>query len=105
MDVIHYTHASRSGAAWYVFNLVRAVARREGGMRFVCPADFEYLDRLRKEAGDLRISATIPPFRSGVPVYRKLWQMLTQSVDGLRTARALRRGSRGSTIVHVNFTG
>jgi glycogen(starch) synthase len=104
MDVIHYTQASRSGAAWYVFNLVRAMARGEATIHLVCPCDFDYLDRLRADPRNLWISARIPSVGKGSRA-RKLWQMLVQIVVGFRTVRALRGGRRGSAIVHINFPG
>lgn len=101
MAVIHYSQASNSGAAFYVFNLVRAVTRRESSVRLICPSDYEYLDRLRTETADLRISATIPPLGE-VSMVHKLWQMLVQALIGLRTAHALRTES---SIIHINFPG
>jgi glycosyltransferase involved in cell wall biosynthesis len=101
MNVIHYTQASTAGIAWYVLNLVRAVARRDGTVYFVCPSDYEYLGHLRTDVADVRISATIAPL-SEVPRIHKLWQMLVQTATGFRTALALRTESN---IIHVNYPG
>jgi len=101
LNVIHYTHDSKGGIAWYVSNLVRAVTRGEVAVHLVCPSNYEYLDRLRTDAVDLRISATIPPLGE-VPRIRKLWQMLVQTVIGFRTVCTLRNES---TIIHVNHPG
>lgn len=101
MDVIHYTQENRAGIAWYVFNLVRAVSHRGVAVRLVCPSNYEYLDRLRMDAAEVRIRATIPPLGE-VPRARKLWQMLAQNVIGFRTAHALRSES---AIIHVNYPG
>jgi glycogen synthase len=104
MDVIHYTHSNRSGAAWYVFNLVRSMPRGEVRVHLVCPSDFEYLDRFRADSRNLWISARIPS-TGEVSRARRLCRMLVQTVVGFRAVRALHRDRAGSAIVHVNFHG
>ncbi len=100
IEVIHYTQASRSGAALYVFNLVRAIARYGVPVNLICPSDYEHLQRLSTVEG-VRVRADLPPLVGVFGRYRKLWQMLGQAVTGFRAVRALRPGA----LVHANFPG
>ncbi len=100
IEVTHYTHALRSGAALYVFNLARAIARRGMLVNLICSRDYEYVNRLSTIEG-VRVYADLPPLSGASGRGRKLWRMLGQAAIGFRAARALRPGA----LIHVNFPG
>jgi glycogen synthase len=102
MDMIYYTQANHSGAALYIFHLLRALTRQGEKVCLVCPSDYEYLDRLLVNSENLQARATIPPLDGSFSASRKVWQMLKQAAVGFYTVRALRRES---PVVHANMPG
>lgn len=100
-DVISYTCASRSGAARYVFELVRHLASKSGKVTLICPKDFEFRADLEACPG-VKIEA-IPSELSGSGgkiglVARLAWQALC----GIRSVLVRRKPER---LVHMNFPG
>jgi glycogen synthase len=96
LNVIHVTHASRSGAALYVYRLTSSLARTDTRILLVAPGDFEHRDKLAGTGIDLF------PLRATVAAGRvaQVKGMLRQGAD---TALQLLRLRKSATLVHINF--
>ena len=100
--MIHYTHASRSGSARYVFELVRHVGEICGDVTLICPKDFQFRSELQS-CGGVALRAVLPSpvsaeGRKFVLIARLLWQALCGALTVLKTRKS-------GHLVHVNFPG
>lgn len=97
--VIHYTHASTSGAALYVYKLVNSVSK-VNPIIFVCPNDFDHLASLSRDNVD--VHSILPKWNGVKGLTKKLKIMLSQPIVGLLTLIKLKKETN---IIHINFPG
>lgn len=100
--MIHYTHAYRSGAARYVFELVRHVGEVCLDVTLICPKDFQFRSELQGWGG-VALQPVLPSpvsaqGRRFILVVRLGWQALC----GAWIVLMSRKNGR---LVHVNFPG
>lgn len=101
IKLIHYTQASNSGAALYVFELTRSLADSGVQVCLICPNDYVHADALR-ELSNVEVVNLLPTPLSQKGKLSKLRVLLQQSLLGFSLVRK-RRG--WSPNLQVNFPG
>jgi glycogen synthase len=96
--IVIHTPEPRSGAALYVSELVKAIAKTGTSVALFCPHNFEYLDEVRNTGAEVLLTT-----RRRVSA-ASLWSRISRNVSFLvRTAISQYRLTRPGDVVHFQF--
>ncbi|MCL6572490.1 MAG: glycosyltransferase family 4 protein [Bacillus sp. (in: Bacteria)] len=101
-NIVHYTQQSRSGAALYVYHLIRALSHQEIKITLICPQDFDHLKCLNR-LSNVHVFSVIPSIVGISGFIKKLCKMAKQAYKGFLIINQITIPRR--SIVHVNFPG